>query len=106
MVAQKSASKANQSKAKPTRPRSPKKARAKTSKHAVAAAELPVLSFKGPAELERWLSSHHAKSRGIWLCLMKKASGVASVNYQEALAVAIAWGWIDGQLKPHDAHSL
>ena len=36
---------------------------------------------------------------------MKKASGATSVSYQEALAVALAWGWIDGQLKPLDARS-
>jgi uncharacterized protein YdeI (YjbR/CyaY-like superfamily) len=68
-------------------------------------AELPTLSFESPAQLERWLSAHHASSRGIWLRLMKKASGSASVSYQEALGVALAFGWIDGQLKPYDAQS-
>ena len=64
--------------------------------------EYPELSFRSSAEFNRWLSAKHASSRGIWLRLTKKASGLASVSYQEALDVAIAWGWIDGQLKPLD----
>jgi len=68
-------------------------------------AELPVHAFRNPAAFERWLKAQHADSAGIWLHLMKKASGVASVTYQEALDVALSWGWIDGQTKPHDADS-
>lgn len=106
MTTKKPAAKAKKTKAKP-RPRAsvnappPQKAPSKTG----AAAELPIRSYKTPAELERWLSSNHASSRGIWLRLMKKASGAASVTYQEALSVALAWGWIDGQLKPFDERS-
>ncbi|HEX3775027.1 MAG TPA: YdeI/OmpD-associated family protein [Polyangiaceae bacterium] len=36
---------------------------------------------------------------------MKQASGQPCVGYQAALSVAIAWGWIDGQLKPLDEKS-
>jgi uncharacterized protein YdeI (YjbR/CyaY-like superfamily) len=89
--------------------RPPAPAKVAVAKHAPgkadAGAELPILCCETPAELERWLSSHHASSRGIWLRLMKKASGSASVTYQEALGVALAWGWIDGQLKPFDDRS-
>ncbi|HTA89327.1 MAG TPA: YdeI/OmpD-associated family protein [Polyangiaceae bacterium] len=72
---------------------------------AVTTGELSVLSFESGAEFNDWLAAAHASSPGIWLRLMKKASGVPSVSYQQALDVAIAWGWIDGQLKPHDAKS-
>ena len=68
-------------------------------------AELPVHAFATPAAFERWLKVQHAASSGIWLHLMKKASGVASVTYHEALDVALCWGWIDGQVKPRDAAS-
>ena len=44
-------------------------------------------------EWAAWLASNHAASRGVWLKLAKKASGVASVTYAEALEVALAWGW-------------
>ena len=96
----------------PAKPgKSKSKARAKTAPAKTAAskattqAEYPTLSFKGPDQFKSWLSAHHGSSRGIWLRLMKKASGVASVSYQEALDVALSWGWIDGQLKPLDAES-
>jgi uncharacterized protein YdeI (YjbR/CyaY-like superfamily) len=35
--------------------------------------------------------------------LAKKASGIATVTYDEALDVALCYGWIDGQKKTHDA---
>ena len=40
---------------------------------------------------------HHASSRGVWVKLAKKGAKSASVSYAEALEVALAWGWIDGQ---------
>jgi uncharacterized protein YdeI (YjbR/CyaY-like superfamily) len=68
-------------------------------------AELPVHAFATRAAFERWLKAHHAASSGIWLQLMKKTSGVASLTYHEALDAALSWGWIDGQTKAHDAAS-
>jgi uncharacterized protein YdeI (YjbR/CyaY-like superfamily) len=41
----------------------------------------------------------------VWLRLFKKGSGVASVTHAEALAAALCYGWIDGQLKRHDEES-
>ncbi|MEI9941515.1 MAG: YdeI/OmpD-associated family protein [Pseudomonadota bacterium] len=70
-----------------------------------AKAELPVLAFATVTAFERWLRAHHETSAGIWLRLMKKASGQPGVSYAEALDVALSFGWIDGQLKSHDAHS-
>lgn len=58
-------------------------------------ADLPVLLFRDAAEWERWLEAH-AEAPGLWLKIAKKDSGVASVNYQEALDVALCHGWIDG----------
>ena len=39
---------------------------------------------------------------GLWLRHAKKASGLASVSYAEALDVALCYGWIDGQKKSYD----
>ncbi|WP_075008944.1 YdeI/OmpD-associated family protein [Stigmatella aurantiaca] len=66
------------------------------------AGELPVMAFAHPRAWTAWLDAHHASSKGVWLKLAKKGSGVASVTYAEALEVALAWGWIDGQRKGHD----
>jgi len=64
--------------------------------------ELPIIAFAKPSAWADWLASNHASSRGLWLKLAKKASGVESVTYAEALEVALAWGWIDGQKRSHD----
>ena len=58
-----------------------------------------VRAFASPAELDAWLGEHHASARELWLCIHKRASGLPSVTYAEALDVALAWGWIDGVKK-------
>lgn len=65
-------------------------------------AELPVILFETPADWERWLEENHGASPGLWLQIAKKASGVASVTYDEALEGALCYGWIDGQKKSSD----
>jgi uncharacterized protein YdeI (YjbR/CyaY-like superfamily) len=49
------------------------------------------------------LSEHHARLDGVWLKIAKQASGIASVTHDEALDVALCYGWIDGQRKPADS---
>jgi uncharacterized protein YdeI (YjbR/CyaY-like superfamily) len=72
------------------------------TKKLAPAPELPTLSFAAPRTFSDWLADHHASSRGIWLRLAKKASGTASITYAEAIEVALAWGWIDGQKQGGD----
>jgi uncharacterized protein YdeI (YjbR/CyaY-like superfamily) len=38
----------------------------------------------------------------VWLQLAKKVAGVQSVSYDEAIEVALCFGWIDGQKQAHD----
>ena len=64
--------------------------------------ELPVRSFATQAEWEGWLAAEHAVSRGIWLKMAKKSSGVESITHPEALESALCYGWIDGQRKALD----
>ncbi len=64
--------------------------------------DLPVISFSTTEEWERWLEGNHAVSKGIWIRIFKKGSGVASIVYQQALDGALCYGWIDGQLKTYD----
>lgn len=67
-----------------------------------ATIDLPMKLFKTPAAWEKWLEANHVKSAGIWMQIAKKDSGLTSVNYQEALDVALCYGWIDGQKRPLD----
>ena len=64
-----------------------------------------IIAFRSAKEWERWLAKAHASSTGVWLRLFKKGSGVASVTHAEALAAALCYGWIDGQIKRHDEES-
>ncbi len=59
--------------------------------------EMPVVSFADTEEWSAWLASRHRSSSGVWIKIAKKVSGHASITYAEALDVALAWGWIDGQ---------
>jgi uncharacterized protein YdeI (YjbR/CyaY-like superfamily) len=63
--------------------------------------ELPILLFAAPAELEAWLEAN-VSSTGLWLKIAKKGSGVTSVNYAEALELALCFGWIDSQKRGFD----
>ncbi|MFO0592037.1 MAG: YdeI/OmpD-associated family protein [Polyangiaceae bacterium] len=76
-----------------------------TPKKVAPAAEAPTLSFATPRAFSDWLADYHPSSRGIWLKLAKKASGTASITYAEAVDVALAWGWIDGQKQRCDEES-
>ena len=64
--------------------------------------DLPVQHFKDALAWEQWLSANTG-SKGLWLRIAKKDSGIASVNYAQALDVALCHGWIDGQKKGLDA---
>lgn len=62
----------------------------------------PVLPFASRDEFARWLDENHARSDGIWIKFAKKASGIDTVVYAEALDVALRYGWIDGQVAKVD----
>lgn len=64
------------------------------------------LSFETPAHLSAWLAEHHATKTELWVRMYKKGSGVASVNWEDCVVTALAWGWIDGQRKSLDEVSF
>ena len=69
--------------------------------------ELPILPFASQTNWADWLAKQHDKSAGLWLKLAKKNSEIPSVTYEEALDIALCYGWIDGQKKGFDdAHWL
>ena len=68
-------------------------------------ARLPVLAFDSSRAWEAWLAKHHAGASGVWLRIYKKASGMASVTYPQALDAALCYAWIDSHKRPMDALS-
>jgi uncharacterized protein YdeI (YjbR/CyaY-like superfamily) len=63
---------------------------------------LPIIPFQFQQDWERWLEDNHAESEGLWLKMAKKASGIPTVSFSDAIDVAICFGWIDGQRLGHD----
>ncbi len=63
---------------------------------------LPVLPFADGDAWETWLVAN-AASKGLWLKIAKKGSGIATVTYDQALDVALCHGWIDGQKRGFDS---
>ena len=59
--------------------------------------DLPILAFASQGAWEAWLAAEPEGSKGLWLKLAKKESGIASVSMQEAVESALCPGWIDGQ---------
>ncbi|MBC2834165.1 YdeI/OmpD-associated family protein [Paragemmobacter straminiformis] len=64
------------------------------------------LTFATPEEWNFWLSQRHDKAADVWLRLAKKATGTASIDWEQAIEEAIVWGWIDAQKKPDGLHHI
>jgi uncharacterized protein YdeI (YjbR/CyaY-like superfamily) len=64
--------------------------------------DLPILGFDSVSDWEKWLATQPPSSKGIWLKVAKKQSGMRSVSKPEAIEGALCHGWIDGQLQKFD----
>jgi uncharacterized protein YdeI (YjbR/CyaY-like superfamily) len=61
--------------------------------------------FDTSANFRAWMEANHDQADELWLGLRKKASGLPSVTYKEAVDVALCFGWIDGLAKSIDSTS-
>lgn len=64
--------------------------------------ESPIIAFDDAAAFEQWLLAH-PEATGVWLKIAKKGQDVVTVNYEQALDVALCHGWIDGLKRSFDA---
>lgn len=55
-------------------------------------------------EWAQWLAHEHSRSAGVWLRHARKGAPQASVTYQEALEVALCFGWIDALKRSAGEH--
>lgn len=58
--------------------------------------------FKNAKEWRKWLHDNHATSTGICLIFYKVGSEFESMRWEEAVQVAICYGWIDSTVKKMD----
>jgi uncharacterized protein YdeI (YjbR/CyaY-like superfamily) len=52
--------------------------------------------FRTPSALRRWLESHHASAKELWVGYYKIGTGRPSVTWPESVDAALCFGWIDG----------
>ena len=64
--------------------------------------ELAIVYFDSESAWETWLEENHDTSQGLWLKLGKKSAKEPSINYAQALGIALCFGWIDGQKRKFD----
>ena len=60
------------------------------------------LTVRDRHQWRRWLGRHHRDKNEIWLVYYKKTSGKTGITYDESVEEALAYGWIDGQIKSID----
>lgn len=60
------------------------------------------LPFATPEDWRDWLEANHVTKTEAVLKLYKKASGIPSITWEEAVIEALAFGWIDGVKRPGD----
>jgi uncharacterized protein YdeI (YjbR/CyaY-like superfamily) len=49
-----------------------------------------------------WLEEHHASESEIWIIFYKRRTGLASIDYEDALDEALCFGWVDSLVKRLD----
>jgi uncharacterized protein YdeI (YjbR/CyaY-like superfamily) len=61
--------------------------------------------FESPQVFRRWLAKNHATETELWIGYYKKASGIPSLTWAEAVDEALCYGWIDGLVRRIDEKS-
>ncbi|GAA3515856.1 YdeI/OmpD-associated family protein [Aquimarina addita] len=62
----------------------------------------PELYFKNDTEWRLWLHENHKISNGVYLIFYKVKSDQPSMRWEEAVRVALCYGWIDSTVKKID----
>lgn len=60
---------------------------------------LPELYFKNDNEFREWLHDNHENSEGVYLIFYKVDHPKESMRWEEAVRVALCYGWIDSTVK-------
>jgi uncharacterized protein YdeI (YjbR/CyaY-like superfamily) len=63
---------------------------------------LKTLDVRTLAAWRAWLAKHHASESEIWLVFRKRHTGLASIDYEDAVDEALCFGWIDSLIRRLD----
>lgn len=62
--------------------------------------------FQNPAAFRAWLEKNHRTVSELWVGYYKKATGKASVTWEETVDEALCYGWIDGIRRSFDGEAF
>jgi uncharacterized protein YdeI (YjbR/CyaY-like superfamily) len=60
------------------------------------------VTARDEAEWAAWLDANHETEAEVWLVYWKKTSGEKSIDWADAVEVALKYGWIDGVIRTID----
>jgi uncharacterized protein YdeI (YjbR/CyaY-like superfamily) len=63
---------------------------------------LDTVDVESGAKWRAWLNKNHLISDGVWLVFHRKGHREPSISYDEAMDVALAYGWIDSIIRKID----
>jgi uncharacterized protein YdeI (YjbR/CyaY-like superfamily) len=63
---------------------------------------MKTFSAKSVDQWRHWLDEHHDSESEVWLVFHKIHTGVASIDYKDALDEALCFGWVDSLVKRLD----
>jgi uncharacterized protein YdeI (YjbR/CyaY-like superfamily) len=66
--------------------------------------DIDYLYFKNAIEWREWLHENHSSSLGVYLIFYRVDSDFESMRWEEAVQVALCYGWIDSTVKKLDEH--
>lgn len=61
--------------------------------------EIPELYFKTDEEWRKWLHDNHSSVKGVYLIFYKVEHEKDSMRWEDAVKVALCYGWIDSTVK-------
>ncbi|PWH83202.1 hypothetical protein DIS18_01220 [Algibacter marinivivus] len=61
--------------------------------------DLPELYFERDTDWYDWLINNHDKEKGVYLIFYKLEMNIPTMRWEEAVKVAICFGWIDSTVK-------
>ena len=85
-----------------TVPKTASRRAASVASSSVSSDSVPTLLFENPNAWQSWLEAQTDEKTGVWLKMSKKGAATPTLTYEQALDVALCYGWIDGQRKSHD----
>jgi uncharacterized protein YdeI (YjbR/CyaY-like superfamily) len=63
---------------------------------------MKTLDAKTSEQWRKWLAGHHGSESEVWLVFHKRHTGRVSMAYEDAVAEALCFGWVDSLIKRLD----